>query len=90
MRRSPVIARLQEMLISTLYHSYVVSKIAMVDFPSQWPALLPSVLQIMPNGTDAQLHGALRILQDLWKGVCLMSNSSPSPETSSARATRSP
>jgi len=51
--------------MSTLYHSYVVSKIAMVDFPSQWPALLPSVLQIMPNGTDAQLHGALRILQDL-------------------------
>ncbi|KAM7215961.1 armadillo-type protein [Rhypophila decipiens] len=45
--------------------SYVVSKIAMVDFPSQWPALLPSVLSVMPQGTDAQLHGALRILQDL-------------------------
>ncbi|KAM7188180.1 armadillo-type protein [Naviculisporaceae sp. PSN 640] len=45
--------------------SYVVSKIAMVDFPIQWPALLPSVLSVMPAGTDAQLHGALRILQDL-------------------------
>ncbi|KAK3319039.1 armadillo-type protein [Apodospora peruviana] len=45
--------------------SYVVSKIAMVDFPSQWPALLPTVLAAMPSGSDAQLHGALRILQDL-------------------------
>lgn len=46
-------------------NSYVVSKIAVVDFPGQWPALLPSVLSVMPAGTDAQLHGALRILQDL-------------------------
>ncbi|KAK3687769.1 armadillo-type protein [Podospora appendiculata] len=45
--------------------SYVVSKIAMVDFPSQWPELLPTVLAAMPSGSDAQLHGALRILQDL-------------------------
>ncbi|KAL2126663.1 hypothetical protein VTI74DRAFT_439 [Chaetomium olivicolor] len=45
--------------------SYVVSKIATADFPHQWPALLPSVLGVMPAGTDAQLHGALRILQDL-------------------------
>jgi hypothetical protein len=43
----------------------VVSKIAVADFPDRWPALLPSVLAIMPTGTDAQLHGALRILQDL-------------------------
>ncbi|KAJ4289496.1 hypothetical protein N0V88_006978 [Collariella sp. IMI 366227] len=45
--------------------SYVVSKIATADFPHHWPALLPSVLGVMPTGTDAQLHGALRILQDL-------------------------
>ncbi|KAH6634823.1 armadillo-type protein [Chaetomium sp. MPI-SDFR-AT-0129] len=45
--------------------SYVVSKIAIADFPHRWPALLPSVLGVMPSGTDAQLHGALRILQDL-------------------------
>ncbi|KAL1868216.1 hypothetical protein VTK73DRAFT_3809 [Phialemonium thermophilum] len=45
--------------------SYVVSKIAMVDFPHSWPALLPTVLSVMPAGTDIQLHGALRILQDL-------------------------
>ncbi|KAK0620236.1 armadillo-type protein [Immersiella caudata] len=45
--------------------SYVVSKIAVVDFPDQWPDLLPTVLRILPTGTDAQLHGALRILQDL-------------------------
>ncbi|KXX81156.1 Importin subunit beta-5 [Madurella mycetomatis] len=45
--------------------SYVISKIAMADFPENWPALLPSVLGVMPAGTDAQLHGALRILQDI-------------------------
>ncbi|KAL2267286.1 hypothetical protein VTJ83DRAFT_4563 [Remersonia thermophila] len=45
--------------------SYVVSKIAIADFPHRWPALLPAVLGVMPAGTDAQLHGALRILQDL-------------------------
>jgi hypothetical protein len=49
----------------TLPASYAVSKIAVADFPDRWPALLPSVLAIMPTGTDAQLHGALRILQDL-------------------------
>jgi hypothetical protein len=49
----------------TLPTSYAVSKIAVADFPDRWPALLPSVLAIMPTGTDAQLHGALRILQDL-------------------------
>jgi len=42
-----------------------VSKIASSDFPDQWPALLPSVLGVMPSGADPQLHGALRILQDI-------------------------
>lgn len=46
-------------------HSYVVSKIANVDFPDQWPALLPTLLQVIPNGPDAQLHGALKVLLDL-------------------------
>lgn len=46
-------------------HSYVVSRIAMIDFPDDWPTLLPTVLSAIPNGTDVQLHGALRILQDL-------------------------
>lgn len=45
--------------------SYVVSKIASADFPEEWPELLPSLLQIIPNSTDAQLHGALRVLSDL-------------------------
>ncbi|KAK1755603.1 armadillo-type protein [Echria macrotheca] len=45
--------------------SLVVSKIAVADFPEQWPALLPTVLNILPNGTDTQLHAALRILRDL-------------------------
>ena len=45
--------------------SYVVSKIANVDFPEEWPNLLPSILHIIPNANDAQLNGALRVLADL-------------------------
>jgi len=45
--------------------SYAVGKIAIHDFPEQWPNLLPHILNIIPNGTDAQLHGALRVLGDL-------------------------
>lgn len=45
--------------------SYAVGKIAIHDFPDQWPSLLPTVLGVMPSGTDAQLHGALRVLGDL-------------------------
>ncbi|KUJ06847.1 ARM repeat-containing protein [Mollisia scopiformis] len=45
--------------------SYVVSKIANVDFPDQWPNLLPSLLHLIPNANDEQLHGALKVLSDL-------------------------
>ncbi|PBP23520.1 importin-beta domain-containing protein [Diplocarpon rosae] len=45
--------------------SYVVSKIANVDFPDQWPNLLPAILHLIPNATDDQLHGALKVLSDL-------------------------
>ncbi|RDA84912.1 hypothetical protein CP532_0438 [Ophiocordyceps camponoti-leonardi (nom. inval.)] len=45
--------------------SYTVGKIAIYDFPDQWPNLLPTVLGVMPSGTDSQLHGALRVLGDL-------------------------
>lgn len=45
--------------------SYVVSKIAAADFPDQWPELLPTILQSIPNSNDAQLHGALKVLSDL-------------------------
>ncbi|KAF4981325.1 hypothetical protein FZEAL_2858 [Fusarium zealandicum] len=45
--------------------SYAVGKIAAYDFPEQWPNLLPTVLAIVPTGTDPQLHGALRVLSDL-------------------------
>ncbi|PGH11722.1 hypothetical protein AJ80_06983 [Polytolypa hystricis UAMH7299] len=45
--------------------SYVVSKIASADFPEEWPDLLPTLLQIIPNADDAQLHGALKVLLDL-------------------------
>ena len=41
------------------------SKIANVDFPDQWPNLLPAVLHLIPNATEAQLHGALKVLSDL-------------------------
>ncbi|KAI1104066.1 ARM repeat-containing protein [Jackrogersella minutella] len=45
--------------------SYAVGKIANVDFPEQWPSLLPTLLEIIPNGSDNQLHGALIVLRDL-------------------------
>ncbi|KAH7016824.1 armadillo-type protein [Ilyonectria destructans] len=45
--------------------SYAVGKIAIHDFPEQWPHLLPTVLGVIPTGTDAQLHGALRVLNDI-------------------------
>lgn len=40
-------------------------KIAIHDFPEQWPNLLPTVLALAPSGTDTQLHGALKVLGHL-------------------------
>ncbi|CAG9956264.1 unnamed protein product [Clonostachys rosea f. rosea IK726] len=45
--------------------SYAVGKIAVHDFPEQWPNLLPTVLGVISTGTDGQLHGALKVLGDL-------------------------
>lgn len=45
--------------------SAVVSKIASVDFPDDWPTLLPTLLQIISAGSDGQVHGALKVLVDL-------------------------
>lgn len=45
--------------------SLVVSKIATADFPSEWPDLLPTVLNALRTGTEAQLHGALKVLGEL-------------------------
>lgn len=45
--------------------SYVVSKIASVDFPDQWPSLLPTLLQQIPRSHDNQLHGVLVVLGNL-------------------------
>ncbi|KAI0017607.1 armadillo-type protein [Xylariomycetidae sp. FL0641] len=45
--------------------SFAVSKVANVDFPEQWPSLLPTLLNVIPTGSDGQLHGALKVLFDL-------------------------
>lgn len=45
--------------------SYAVSKIASCDFPEEWPDLLPTVLNVVQTGNDAQLHGALKVLVEL-------------------------
>lgn len=46
--------------------SLVASKIASVDFPEEWPDLLPALLQLISgNGADEEIHGALRVLIDL-------------------------
>lgn len=41
--------------------SLVVSKIATADFPDEWPDLLPTILTVVATGSDAQLHGALKV-----------------------------
>ncbi|KAF2483017.1 armadillo-type protein [Neohortaea acidophila] len=45
--------------------SLVVSKIASADFPDDWPDLLPTILNVIAAGNDAQLHGALKVLSEL-------------------------
>ena len=45
--------------------SYVVSKIASVDFPEQWPSLLPTLLNAVPHADATQLHGVLVVLGNL-------------------------
>ncbi|KAI4277357.1 MAG: hypothetical protein LQ337_001848 [Flavoplaca oasis] len=45
--------------------SYVVSKIASVDFPDQWPSLLPTLLHLIPQSGEGQLHGVLVVLGNL-------------------------
>ncbi|KAL8940445.1 MAG: hypothetical protein Q9216_002815 [Gyalolechia sp. 2 TL-2023] len=45
--------------------SYVVSKIASADFPDSWPSLLPTLLQLIPQSHDTQLHGVLVVLGNL-------------------------
>ncbi|KAL9603226.1 MAG: hypothetical protein Q9179_002265 [Wetmoreana sp. 5 TL-2023] len=45
--------------------SYVVSKIAGVDFPESWPSLLPTLLQLVPRSHETQLHGVLLVLSSL-------------------------
>lgn len=52
-------------LLTCNHDSFVVGKIANSDFPEQWPSLLPTLLNVIPTGTDGQLHGALRVLSDL-------------------------
>ncbi|TEY34826.1 hypothetical protein BOTCAL_0610g00020 [Botryotinia calthae] len=41
------------------------SKIANVDYPDQWPDLLPTILHIIQTGSDLQLHGSLKVLADV-------------------------
>lgn len=45
--------------------SLVVSKIASNDFPEQWPDLLTNLLNLIPNASEGQLHGALKVLDAL-------------------------
>ncbi|KAF2216882.1 hypothetical protein CERZMDRAFT_55561 [Cercospora zeae-maydis SCOH1-5] len=45
--------------------SLVVSKIATADFPDDWPDLLQNVMGIVSTGVDSQLHGALKVLNEL-------------------------
>jgi hypothetical protein len=68
----------------------VVSKVATADFPDAWPDLLPTVLNVVSNGSDGQLHGALKVLNELSMIVSTKSSSSRLPETLQDRSTTSP
>ncbi|ODV89270.1 hypothetical protein CANCADRAFT_3899 [Tortispora caseinolytica NRRL Y-17796] len=46
--------------------AYAVAKIAAVDFPDDWPELMPSLMNILLKSTeDAMLLGALTVLKDM-------------------------
>ena len=45
--------------------AYVVSKIASADFPEQWPTLLPTLLNLVPQAEPTQLYGVLVVLSNL-------------------------
>ena len=45
--------------------AYAVSKIASVDFPEDWPSLLPTLLHAVPHSSEDQLHGLLMVLGEL-------------------------
>jgi len=51
--------------LTSRFRSYAVGKIAMHDVPELWPDLIPTLMNAIPNGTDAQVHGALRTIQDI-------------------------
>lgn len=47
------------------FSSYAVGKIALHDLPDNWPDLMPTLLSVIPTGTDSQVHGALRTISDI-------------------------
>ena len=60
--------------------SLVVSKIATADFPDEWPDLLATVLEIVGQGNEAQLQGALKVLNELVDDCFTKNSSSRWPE----------
>lgn len=45
--------------------SFIVSKIATVDYPEEWSELLPILLHVIPTGSEDQVRGALKVLAEL-------------------------
>lgn len=45
--------------------SYALSKVALNDYPEEWPDLLPTIIHVIQTGNVNQLDGALRVLNDL-------------------------
>ncbi|TGZ82423.1 ARM repeat-containing protein [Ascodesmis nigricans] len=43
----------------------IVGKIAVADYPDEWPELLPTLLKLISDGNDAQASGALHVLGDV-------------------------
>ncbi|WVQ75750.1 hypothetical protein IAR50_005381 [Cryptococcus sp. DSM 104548] len=44
--------------------AYSLSAIARFDWPEDYPSLLPSLIQLLNNGSPNSIHGSMRVIQD--------------------------
>ncbi|ODN87698.1 hypothetical protein L198_06924 [Cryptococcus wingfieldii CBS 7118] len=44
--------------------AYSLSAIARFDWPEDYPTLLPSLIQLLNNGSPTSIHGSMRVIQD--------------------------
>ncbi|EEB06736.1 karyopherin Kap14 [Schizosaccharomyces japonicus yFS275] len=45
--------------------AYTIARIATVDFPDEWPSILPIILEFMDSGNNSLIHSSLDVLNEL-------------------------